>query len=82
MHHTSIVAFRERTVLHRCLQLRLCICVLLHLCICVQLAKQAYELPDDDIWHQLGTEALRQGNHQVSSATYSVFQCIQRCHLL
>lgn len=25
----------------------------------------ADKLPDDAIWHQLGTEALRQGNHQV-----------------
>lgn len=27
----------------------------------------ADKLPDDAIWHQLGTEALRQGNHQVPS---------------
>ncbi len=24
-------------------------------------------LPDDAIWHQLGTEALRQGNHEVGA---------------
>eukprot|EP00752_Nemacystus_decipiens_P007324 g6553.t1 len=28
----------------------------------------ADKLPDDAIWHQLGTEALRQGNHQISLA--------------
>ena len=26
----------------------------------------AEKLPDDAIWQQLGTEALRQGNHQVT----------------
>jgi hypothetical protein len=41
---------------------------------------QAYELPDDtDIWHQLGTEALRQGNHQVCCTLHTillVFDCV------
>eukprot|EP00947_MAST-08B_sp_MAST-8B-sp1_P000235 g235.t1 len=30
----------------------------------------AYELDDDACWHRLGTEALRQGNHQVVEMAY------------
>lgn len=37
----------------------------------------AEKLPDDAIWQQLGTEALRQGNHQVRLyiAGERLYQC-------
>ena len=30
----------------------------------------AYEIGDDECWHRLGMEALRQGNHQVVEMSY------------
>lgn len=42
----------------------------------------AYELPDDDIWHQLGAEALRQGNHQVVEMAYQRTKNFERLSFL
>ncbi|CAM9256260.1 unnamed protein product [Chrysoparadoxa australica] len=42
----------------------------------------AYELPDESIWHQLGIEALRQGNHQVVEMAYQRTKNFERLSFL
>ncbi|CAM9484536.1 unnamed protein product, partial [Ectocarpus sp. 13 AM-2016] len=42
----------------------------------------ADKLPDDAIWHQLGTEALRQGNHQVVEMAYQRTKNFERLSFL
>jgi coatomer protein complex subunit alpha (xenin) len=42
----------------------------------------AYELEDDDCWHKLGVEALRQGNHQVVEMAYQRTKNFERLSFL
>jgi coatomer protein complex subunit alpha (xenin) len=42
----------------------------------------AYELDDDDSWHKLGVEALRQGNHQVVEMAYQRTKNFERLSFL
>jgi coatomer protein complex subunit alpha (xenin) len=42
----------------------------------------AYEMGDDLCWHRLGTEALRQGNHQVVEMSYQRTKSFERLSFL
>eukprot|EP01041_Mallomonas_annulata_P007740 gene7740-15829_t len=42
----------------------------------------AYDLGDDDAWRQLGTEALRQGNHEVVEMSYQKTKEFERLSFL
>jgi coatomer protein complex subunit alpha (xenin) len=42
----------------------------------------AYEIGDDRCWHQLGVEALRQGNHQVVEMSYQRTKNFERLSFL
>jgi coatomer subunit alpha len=42
----------------------------------------AYELEDDECWHKLGVEALRQGNHQVVEMAYQRTKNFERLSFL
>lgn len=42
----------------------------------------AYEMGDDGCWHQLGVEALRQGNHQVVEMSYQRTKSFERLSFL
>jgi len=42
----------------------------------------AYEMSDDECWHRLGLEALRQGNHQVVEMSYQRTKNFERLSFL
>jgi len=42
----------------------------------------AYEIPDETLWHRLGVEALRQGNHQVVEMAYQRTKNFERLSFL
>ena len=42
----------------------------------------AYEIGDDECWHRLGMEALRQGNHQVVEMSYQRTKNFERLSFL
>jgi len=49
----------------------------------IQIAMQmAHELDDDNLWRELGTEALRQGNHEVVEKAYQKTKDFERLSFL